>query len=319
MAAYTLRRVLWIIPVLFVIATLTFFMMKAIPGGPFTFDKDRPPAAQEAIDKKYHFDEPVYQQYGRYLWALTHGDLGISFNRGNTPVADTIKRAGFISLQIAVLALVVAIVLGMTMGTLSALQHNGPLDYLGVIFATLGAAVPHFVLAAFMVIIFSVKLHWLPTLNWGGPERARDLFNPSAYEWKHMIMPVVALAMLPAAYIARVTRASMLEVLNQDYIRTARAKGLREYRVVLRHTLKNALIPVLTVVGPIAALLASGSFIIETMFGIQGIGREYVQAFQRRDYGLIMGTTLMFTVIVTFMNLAIDLLYAVVDPRIRYH
>ena len=145
-----------------------------------------------------------------------------------------------------------------------------------------------------------------------------EIFNPSAYDWRNMVLPVVALAMLPAAYIARVTRASMLEVLNQDYIRTARAKGLREYRVVLRHTVKNALIPVLTVIGPIAALLISGSFIIETMFGIPGIGKESVEAIRRRDYGLIMGTTLFFAVIVAFSNLIIDVLYAVVDPRIRY-
>jgi oligopeptide transport system permease protein len=178
--------------------------------------------------------------------------------------------------------------------------------------------VPHFVLGAALSIIFAVKLGWLKLLGWGGPEHASDLFNPDAYDWTKMVIPVVALSMLPAAYIARVTRASMLEVLNQDFIRTARAKGLAEQRVVIRHAVKNAMIPVLTVIGPIAAILLSGSFIIETMFGISGLGRESIISIQRRDYGVIMGTTLVYALIVTLATLAVDLMYAVVDPRIRY-
>jgi oligopeptide transport system permease protein len=169
-----------------------------------------------------------------------------------------------------------------------------------------------------MVIIFSVNLGWFDQFGWGGPEQARDLLNPSAYDWNNMVLPVIALAALPAAYIARVTRASVLEVLNQDYIRTARAKGLREFRVVARHTIKNALIPVLTVIGPIAALLLSGSFIIESMFNINGIGREFIVSVQRRDYGLIMGTIILYAFTVAVINLIVDLMYAVVDPRIRY-
>jgi oligopeptide transport system permease protein len=219
---------------------------------------------------------------------------------------------------VAVLGLFLATTVGMVFGTISALQHNGPFDYLGVIFATIGASVPHFVLGAFLSIIFAVNLGWFDLVGWGGPKQVADIFNPSAYDWNNMVLPVVALSMLPAAYIARITRASMLEVLNQDYIRTARAKGLREYRVVMRHSVKNALIPVLTVIGPIAALFVSGSFIIETMFGINGIGRESINAVRQRDYGLIMGTTLFFALIVALSNLIVDLLYAVVDPRIRY-
>ena len=181
-------------------------------------------------------------------------------------------------------------------------------------FARVGAAM----LAAFMSIIFAVNLGWLKTLGCGGPSEPSELFNLSAYDWEKMVIPVVALATLPAAFIARVTRASMLEVLNQDYIRTARAKGLREQRVVLRHTIKNALIPVLTVIGPIAAILLSGSFIIESMFGIPGLGDEFVESARKRDYGVIMGTTLLFALTVALANLVIDLLYAAVDPRIRY-
>lgn len=318
MASYTLRRVLWIIPVLWVIATLTFLLMQAVPGGPFDSEKTRPAAQERALQEKYGLDEPVYQQYGKYMFNLAQFDLGISFRQQERPVSEIIRGAGFISLQIAVLSLILAVTLGMTLGTMSALQHNGPLDYAGVLFATIGASVPHFILAAFLVIVFAVNLGWLDTLEWGGPERIGDIFDPSVYRWRKMVLPVVALSMLPAAYIARVTRASMLEVLNQDYIRTARAKGLSEYHVVLRHTMKNSLIPVLTVIGPIAALLISGSFIIETMFGIAGIGRESIRAVQARDYGLIMGTTLFFALVVTLSNLVVDLLYAVVDPRIRY-
>ena len=318
MTGYAIRRILWIAPVLLVIATVTFFIMKAVPGGPFTYDKSRPPAQEAALNEKYGFDEPVWQQYVTYMENLLQGDLGISYFHGNPPVRDVIQDKAFVSLQIGFLSLVMALTIGMTFGVLSALQHNGVLDYGGVLFATLGASIPHFVLAAFLVIIFAVNLNWFGTLGWGGPKDWSEVLDPSAYDWRNMVLPVVALAMLPAAYIARVTRASMLEVLNQDYIRTARAKGLREYRVVVRHTVKNALIPVLTVIGPIAAILVSGSFIIESMFGIPGIGKESIAAIQSRDYGLIMGTTLFFAMIVAFANLIVDLLYAVVDPRIRY-
>jgi oligopeptide transport system permease protein len=317
MLGYTLRRILWIIPVLWVIATITFFLMHAVPGGPFTREKERPPALERAIQAEYGLDKPLYEQYGNYLWNVARGDLGISF-QDRRPVMDTIRTSGFISIQIATLSLIFALVIGLTLGTLSALKHNGPLDYLGVIFATIGASVPHFVLGAFLSILFAVNLGWFELLGWGGPQAARDLLNPSAYEYKKMLLPVIALSTLPAAYIARVTRASLLEVLHQDYIRTARAKGLRESRVILAHTLKNAMIPVLTVVGPIAAILVSGSFIIETMFNINGIGKESIEAVRQRDYGLIMGTTLLFTLIVSVSNLVVDLLYAAVDPRIRY-
>jgi len=317
MFGYTLRRILWIIPVLWAIATITFFLMHAVPGGPFTREKDRPPAIEAAIEREYGLDKSIFEQYVTYLGKLLQGDLGISFS-DRQPVIDTIKESGFTSIQVAFFSLLLAVAVGMTLGTLSALRHNGIADYVGVVFATIGASVPHFVLAAFLVIVFSVNLGWFDQLGWGGPNDVSDIFNPSAYEWRKMVLPVVALAALPAAYIARVTRASMLEVFGQDYIRTARAKGLAEYRVVLGHTVKNAMIPVLTVIGPIAAILISGSFIIESMFNINGMGREYIISVQRRDYGIIMGTTLFYALIVAVANLVVDLMYAVVDPRIRY-
>jgi ABC-type dipeptide/oligopeptide/nickel transport system permease component len=180
-----------------------------------------------------------------------------------------------------------------------------------------GAAMPSFILATFLVIIFSVKLGWFDVLGWGGPAWS-EAYNPSAYDWKKMVLPVLSLGVLPAAFIARVTRASMLEVLNQDYVRTARAKGLAEYSVVLRHSVKNAMIPVLTIAGPLFAFLITGSFIVERAFQIPGVGRRFVDAVFVRDYGLIMGTTLFFASIVAIMNLLVDILYAYVDPRIRY-
>ena len=317
MAAYTFRRVLWVIPVLWVVATITFFLMHAVPGGPFTQDKKLPPAVNEALNRRYHLDQPLYKQYGLYLWDASHGDLGLSF-QGDQDVSEIIRRTFFVTAQLGLLGLFVAIVVGMTLGTLSALNHNGPLDYLGVGFATIGASVPNFIMGAFLAIIFAVNLGWLKLLGWGGPIQVSDIFDSSVYDWRKVVIPVIAVSALPAAYIARVTRASVLEVLNQDYIRTARAKGMSEYRVVTRHTIKNALIPVLTVMGPIAANLVTGSFIIETMFSIPGLGRETVSAIVRRDYATIMGTTLFFTLIITVANIVVDLAYAVVDPRIRY-
>ena len=317
MAAYTIRRILWIIPVLWAVATITFFLMHAVPGGPFTQDKSVPPAINDALNRRYHLDKPLYEQYGLYLWDVSHGDLGLSF-QGDRDVSTLIKDGFFITAQLGVLGVIVAVTLGMTLGTVSALNQNGPLDYLGTIFATIGASIPNFIMGAFLVIIFSVNLGWFHVLGWGGPHHFSELVKPATWDYREVVIPVIAVSVLPAAYIARVTRASMLEVLNQDYIRTARAKGLAPHRVVLRHTLKNAMIPVLTVIGPLAAALITGSFIIEQMFGIPGIGRAFVTAVGRRDYAMIMGSTLFYTLIVTFANLIVDLTYAAVDPRIRY-
>jgi len=317
MTAYVIRRVLWVIPVLWAVATITFLLMHAVPGGPFTQDKSLPPAVNEALERRYHFDEPLWQQYGHYLVNLTKGDLGLSVSN-NQEVSSVVRRTFFVTAQLGLLSLIVAVAMGMTLGTLAALNHNGPLDYLGVAFATVGASVPNFILGAFISIVFAVQLGWFKLSGWGGPLEWGDVFDLGAYHWDKMVLPVVALSALPASYIARVTRASVLEVLNQDYIRTARAKGLRETTIVLRHTIKNALIPVLTVMGPIAANLVTGSFIIERMFAIPGLGLETIRAVIARDYNTIMGTTLFFTLVITLANLIVDLSYAVVDPRIRY-
>jgi len=303
--AFIIRRVLWTIPVLWAIATVTFLLMHAVPGGPFDRDKELPATVRQNLERKYGLDKPLHEQYVQYLTNLAKGDLGISM-RQNRPVTTIISEGLTVSLQLGVTAFIFATVFGMSMGLIAALNHNRPGDYAGVFVATVGSSMPNFILATFLVIIFSVQLGWTDVLGW-------EMFNP-----RKMILPSVALGILPAAYIARITRASMLEVLGQDYIRTARAKGLAEWAIILRHSVKNAMIPILTVLGPIFAILVTGSFIIETSFAINGVGRHFVSAISSRDYGLIMGTTLFFALIITFANLAVDILYAVVDPRVRY-
>ena len=305
MTGFIIRRVLWTIPVLWAIATVTFLLMHAVPGGPFDRDKELPATVRQNLERKYGLDKPLHEQYVQYLTNLAKGDLGISM-RQNRPVTTIISEGLTVSLQLGVTAFIFATVFGMSMGLIAALNHNRPGDYAGVFVATVGSSMPNFILATFLVIIFSVQLGWTDVLGW-------EMFNP-----RKMILPSVALGILPAAYIARITRASMLEVLGQDYIRTARAKGLAEWAIILRHSVKNAMIPILTVLGPIFAILVTGSFIIETSFAINGVGRHFVSAISSRDYGLIMGTTLFFALIITFANLAVDILYAVVDPRVRY-
>jgi oligopeptide transport system permease protein len=305
MTGFVIRRVLWTIPVFWAIVTITFFLMHAVPGGPFDRERELPPAVRANLERKYGLDKPLHEQYVTYLINLTQGDLGVS-TRDQREVTTIIRDGLTITLQLGVSAFIFATAFGFTMGLIAALNHNRFGDYLGVFVATIGSAAPNFILATFLVILFSVQLGWTDVLGW-------ELFNP-----RKMILPVVSLGMLPAAYIARITRASMLEVLNQDYVRTARSKGLSEFVVVIRHTVRNALVPVLTVLGPIFAVLVTGSFIIETTFAINGVGRYFVSSITARDYGVIMGTTIFFAAVVVIANLVVDLLYAVVDPRIRY-
>jgi len=305
MTAYVIRRILWMIPVLWAVATITFFLMHSVPGGPFDQEKQVPPAALRNLNAKYNLDEPILKQYGLFFVDLAQGDLGTSF-RNQRPVLDIIKEGWQVTAQLGVVAFLFALVFGMSLGVVSALNQNKLPDYFCVFFATAGTAMPSFVVGTFLVIIFSLKLEWFDVLGW-------EFGN-----YKKMVLPVLTLGTLPAAYIARVTRASLLEVLTQDYIRTARSKGLAEYVVVLRHSIKNAMIPVLTVIGPIFAFLVTGSFITERIFAINGVGQRFVDAVFARDYGLIMGTTLFYAMIVIIANLVVDILYATVDPRIRY-
>jgi oligopeptide transport system permease protein len=305
MQRYILRRVLWIVPVLFFVALVTFSLMHLVPGGPWDRDtRTLPPATVENLKRRYGLDKPLVEQFGTFLMNAVRGDLGISYQYQDRKVTDVLLRGLPRTATLGVLALGMALAVGIPLGMFAALRQNTWLDYVSLFFATLGASFPSFVVAIALVIVFSVWLHWLPTGGWGTAQ--------------HLVMPALALGFRPAAFIARLTRASMLDVVRQDYVRTARAKGLHEQRVISRHTLPNALIPVLTVVGPISADLLLGSFIIESIFSIPGIGREYVQSIGARDYAMIMGTTLFYAVAIALANLIVDLLYGVVDPRIRY-
>lgn len=305
MGPYILRRILTLIPLLFAVATLTFFLMHAVPGGPFQGDKALPPELLARMNAKYGLNQNIGLQYVHFLEHLVRGDLGISYQTQNS-VISTIKQGAPATLQLGLCAFTFAIVVGLVLGVLSAVNQNGFFDYIGVFVATIGAAIPSFVVALLLILLFALKFHWFDVIGWtfGSP--------------KTMVLPIVSLGLLPAAYIARITRASMLEVLRQDYIRTARAKGLDTFRVVRGHAVRNALVPVLTVAGPIFAGLITGSFIIEYTFAIPGIGTAFVTAVSLRDYGMIMGTVLLYAFAIAIANMVVDVSYGVVDPRIRY-
>jgi oligopeptide transport system permease protein len=311
MAGYIIRRLLSMIPLLLAVATLTFFLMHAVPGGPFDVSEKTPPAAKKVLEAKFDLDGPIVDwpwhdsQYRSFLETLAHGDLGLSIRR-NEPVTDILRVGLPTTVQLGVCAFLFALVVGVSLGIVSAVNQNGPLDYLGVFVATVGVSVPSFVMAVFLILIFVLQFGWFDVLGW-------EMWN-----YRKMVLPTVSLGLLPAAFFARITRAAMLEVLRQDYIRTARAKGMHETRVVLRHAARNALIPVLTVAGPILAALITGSFIIERTFAIAGIGTTFVDAVALRDYGLIMGTTLLYALVIAVMNLMVDITYGIADPRIRY-
>jgi len=309
MTGYFIRRLLWIIPILWSITLITFLLMHAVKGGPFEAGETKASsAAREALKAKYHLDEPIVVQYGYYMKGLLQGDLGPDLATQGQSVNHILAKNWRPTVTLGILTTIYASVLGISLGILSATRRNSLIDYLSVGFATIGASTPNFVLGIMLVLLFSVKFKFLPAIGW----------SQSWTDWRPVVMPVIALGSLSAAFIARLTRASMLEVMNQDYIRTARAKGLDERAIVMRHIVRNAMIPVLTAIGPTAAFLVTGSFIIEYFFSIPGIGRAYVQAILGRDYPLIMATTLIYALVVALANLSVDLLYAVIDPRIKY-
>lgn len=304
MTAYIVQRLVWLVVVLFAVVTVTFVLMHSVEGGPWDGPKDLSDEAKANLDRAYGLDDPLWEQFGLYLYHLAQGDLGVSTKERNRPVSEILADSIPVSAQLGLLALAISVGVGMTLGVASALRRNSVVDYVGVAFATVGGSVPSFILGMLLMVLLTAELHWLPSGGWGSPKQA--------------IMPALALSAWPAAYIARVTRASMLDVLDQEYVRTARAKGLVETVVVLRHALRNALIPVLTVIGPIAAVLVTGTFIVEQLFSVPGMGRVFVDSIRGRDYGVIMGATLFYTFVVAIANLAVDVLYAAIDPRIRY-
>ena len=304
MSKYIIRRVLWMMLVLFIVAFITFALMHLVPGGPWSNAKTLAPQVVANLNKKYGLDKPFFVQFASYIWNALHGDLGLSYIYQNRGVTQILMQGFPITATLGITAFLGALLVGIPLGIAAALKQNSVIDYAAVIFATIFAAVPGFVLGILIIILFSVKLHWLPTGGWGSI--------------RQLIMPAFALAALPAAYTARITRASMLDVVRQDFIRTARSKGLAERVVLVRHILRNAMIPVVTISGPEFAALITGSFIIENLFSIPGIGRLFVQGVFQRDYGLIMGTVLFYAFAIALVNLIVDILYGVIDPRIRY-
>ena len=336
MTAYIIRRFLWMVPVMLMVTIVTFGAMKLVPGGPFaTSGRPMPPEIQANFERIYHLDEPVWKQYARYMLGdfvdtgkiadfgrngLLRGYLGPSYKyRGrsiNNVLFDggVVKAAVAVSAQLGLLATLIAVGIGIPLGLISALRQNTWVDYTSMFFAMLGVSIPNFVLALLLILLMLwLSQHDLPALplaRWG---------TKSFTDWlSHMILPAFVLGSGGAAFIARLTRASMLDVIRQDYIRTARAKGLHERAVIIGHALKNSLIPVTTVLGPLMAAWLTGSFIIEHIFSIPGIGRFFVTSISDRDYTLIMGTILIYAVLLIIMNIVVDISYAFLDPRIRY-
>jgi len=305
MQRYLIRRVLWLIPVMIFISLITFALMHSVPGGPWDREKKLAPSVVENLNRRYGLDKPYWEQYTNFLVNAARGDLGVSFIYQDRKVTDVISEGLPVTATLALVAVGVALIVGVPLGIAAALRQNSWIDYICLFVATIGASVPNFVMGMVLIIVLSVGLHLLPTGGWG--------------DWQKVVMPALALGSYPAALLARITRASMIEAIRQDYVRTARAKGLVETVVLTRHIVKNALIPVVTILGPLAATLITGSFIIESIFAIPGVGKFYIQAIFARDYGLMMGMTLFYAVTIAVANLLVDIMYAFIDPRIRYH
>ena len=290
------------VPVLVTVATLTFFIMHWVPGGPFDTEKILPPEIIANIEAKYHLDQPLPIQYLLYMKQLVQGDLGPSYKYLGRDVSDIILDTFPVSFTLGLCAVVVVLGLGVPAGMVSAYWQNSFVDRSILLFAAMGISVPSFVLGAVSVWIFSHHWHWLPPALWEGP--------------RHMILPAFALGAGFAGYIARLTRTTVLEVLSSDYIRTARAKGLTEPMIMLKHVLKNSIYPIVSVMGPLTAGLVTGSFVIEFIFSIPGMGRFFITAVTNRDYPLIMGVTLVYAVLIVVANLIVDILYGWLDPRV---
>ena len=307
MLKFVIRRILWTIPVILLVILLTFTMMRQIKGNPFQVTERAVPASiQRNLDRKYHLDKPWYLQYAYYVEGVFKFDLGPSLVQRNQSVNDIIKEHFPTSLKLGCLAMLWAVLIGIPLGLLAALRANKWPDYTAMFVANVGFAVPSFLIATLLIYFFAVRwgdIFDIPTSGWT--------------TWQSKILPTIALGLGPMAYFARLTRGSVLETLQQDYIRTARAKGLRRRRVVVVHTLRNSLIPVVTAAGPILGFLITGSFVIEQIFAIPGIGRYYVTAVTGRDYSVVMGLTVLLAMIVIIANMVVDILYGILDPRTR--
>ncbi len=304
MLHYLMRRLGGAIPTLFIIIAGTFFMMRLAPGGPFARERVVPPEVEANLMKAYHLDEPLWQQFLRYLSGLAHGDFGPSFKYKDFTVADLIFGGFPVSLQLGGTAILVALAFGLLFGIWAAFRQNTWVDYASMSVSMVGIAVPNFIVAPVLTLIFGLTLHMLPVGGWGS--------------WEHYVLPIVALSLPPMASIARLTRASMIEVLNSNFIRTARAKGLPQMITITRHAIRAALLPVVSYLGPAIANIITGSVVVEQIFSIPGIGRYFVQGSLNRDYTLVMGVTVFYGSLIILCNLIADLLYGLLDPKVRY-
>ena len=304
MLRFVLRRLLEMIPVLWVIVTATFFMIRFVPGGPFTAEKAVTPEVLRNLEAHYGLDKPLYRQYLDYLGNLLQGDLGPSFKYANRTVNEIIADKLPTSLELGLLALAVALTVGLTLGVLAAIRRNTWLDYLCSSVAMTGISVPTFVLGPLLVLFFAIYLGWFNASGWYGPA--------------DRVLPAATLGCVYAAYVARLTRGGMLEVLGQDFIRTARAKGASETRVVFRHALRGGLLPVVALLGPAIAGLLAGSFVIETIFQIPGLGREFVNSAFNRDYTLVLGTVILYATLIIVLNLVVDVVQVWLNPKLKF-
>jgi oligopeptide transport system permease protein len=295
-----------LIPVVFVVSVITFSLMHAAPGTPFqpTSDRPIPPSVINALEAQFGLNKPMWEQYLSWVGNMLQGDLGPSYRIRGRDVQQIIGDNVWASIQLGSMAFGLAVIMGIPLGVIAALRQNKWPDYAATFVSVIGIATPSFVLAVLLILIFSVNLHWFPTQGWRGPE--------------YWILPTIALSGYGIAQVARYTRASMLEVTRRDYVRTAQSKGLKERTIVTVHMLRNAFIPVITILGPLLAGLVTGSFVVESVFAIPGIGRFFVDAIFQRDYGIIMATTMLYAVLIAVMNLVVDVAYAWIDPRIRY-
>ena len=302
-AKYIVKRVFLAIFTLWIVATITFSLMFMVPGGPFLAEKSPSPATLEALNKRYGLDQPKIVQYKNYMVNLLHGQMGESIKQRGKTVQDIISTGFKVSARIGGISILLAVAIGIPLGCIAALNRGKWLDSLIIVISTCGIAVPSFVVSTVLMVIFSIKLDLLPTYG--------------LTTWKHYIMPVAALSFYPTSYISRLMRSSMLEVLGQDYMRTARAKGLSQGKSLFKHALRNAVLPVVTYLGPLVAYTLTGSLVVERIFTIPGIGEAFITSITGRDYTMIMGTTIFLAGLVIFMNLVVDIAYKIIDPRIQ--
>jgi oligopeptide transport system permease protein len=307
MLRFIVRRLLVTIPTILVVISITWVLIKLAPGNFYSGEKPLPPSVEKSIREKYGLDKPWYQQYGKTMWTIIgHLDFGTSLRYEGQSVNTIIKRSLPVSAAVGILAYLLALVVGITIGSLAALKQNSKWDYGSMALAMLGISIPNFVLGPILVLIFSLGLYWLPPSRWGG------------FPSRNLILPVVTLSAIYMAYIARLTRAGMLEVLRSDYIRTARAKGLSERDVVIRHALRGGLMPVISYTGPALAFLLTGTVVVERIFSLPGLGNYFIQASLNRDEPLIIGIVAFIAITLLLMNLLVDIAYAYLDPRVRY-